>query len=193
MVRGESIQLRVVVPAERAGVRLDVVAAELFPDFSRARLQKWIRGGQLLLDGHPAKPTAKVWGGETLLLEADLRRPRVADYLGVDGSIGLTDVLIDRTVQQARQYIQWLIWHRGYHIGPTGLSVDDLAYDLIAELVSELDGEMLGRLRRALTELTDAADAPSSGATGDSNAILLAKVEFSTSCACAGRRWNRPA
>ena len=71
MVRGETIQLRVVVPAERAGARLDVVAAELFPDFSRARLQKWIRGGQLLLDGHPAKPTAKVWGGEALLLEAE--------------------------------------------------------------------------------------------------------------------------
>ena len=72
MVRGETIQLRAAVPAERAGARLDVVAAALYPDFSRARLQKWIRGGQLLLDGHPAKPTAKVWGGEILLLEAEV-------------------------------------------------------------------------------------------------------------------------
>ncbi|MDT8323373.1 MAG: hypothetical protein RRA94_04605 [Bacteroidota bacterium] len=70
-----------------------------------------------------------------------------------------TDVLIDRTVQQARKYIHWLIWHRGYQLGPTGLSVDDLAYDLIAELVSELDGEMLGRLRHAISELTEVSDA----------------------------------
>ena len=71
MVRGETIRLEASVPAERAGARFDVVAAELFPDYSRARLQKWIRGGHLLLDGHPAKPTAKVWGGETLMLEAE--------------------------------------------------------------------------------------------------------------------------
>lgn len=33
-------------------------------------------------------------GSRVLLMEADLRRPKVADYLGVDGSVGLTDVLI---------------------------------------------------------------------------------------------------
>lgn len=36
-------------------------------------------------------------GLKVLLVEADLRRPRVAEYLGVDGSVGLTDVLIGRT------------------------------------------------------------------------------------------------
>ena len=35
-------------------------------------------------------------GSKVLLVEADLRRPRIADYLGVDGSIGLTDILIGR-------------------------------------------------------------------------------------------------
>ena len=33
-------------------------------------------------------------GSKVLLVEADLRRPKAAEYLGVDGSIGLTDVLI---------------------------------------------------------------------------------------------------
>lgn len=33
-------------------------------------------------------------GSKVLLIEADLRRPKVAEYLGVDGSVGLTDVLI---------------------------------------------------------------------------------------------------
>jgi hypothetical protein len=88
-----------------------------------------------------------------------------------------TDALIDRTVRQARVYVQWLIWHRGYHIGPTGLSVEDLAYDLIAELVSELDGEMLGRLRRAVCELTEAADA-----AYDTESAFIAVVNRNVRC-----------
>lgn len=37
-------------------------------------------------------------GANVILVEADLRRPRLAHYLGVDGSVGLTDVLIGRAV-----------------------------------------------------------------------------------------------
>ncbi|SCL33206.1 protein-tyrosine kinase [Micromonospora rhizosphaerae] len=33
-------------------------------------------------------------GWRVLLIDADLRRPKVADYLGLDGGVGLTDVLI---------------------------------------------------------------------------------------------------
>lgn len=35
-------------------------------------------------------------GVRVILVEGDLRRPRVADYMGLDGSVGLTDVLIGR-------------------------------------------------------------------------------------------------
>jgi succinoglycan biosynthesis transport protein ExoP len=35
-------------------------------------------------------------GAQTLLIDGDLRRPKMADYLGVEGAIGLTDVLISR-------------------------------------------------------------------------------------------------
>ena len=35
-------------------------------------------------------------GDRVLLIDADLRRPKVADYLGIDGSVGLTTVLIGR-------------------------------------------------------------------------------------------------
>ncbi|GAA1421068.1 polysaccharide biosynthesis tyrosine autokinase [Agrococcus citreus] len=35
--------------------------------------------------------------GETVvLIDADLRKPRIAEYLGIDGAVGLTDVLIGR-------------------------------------------------------------------------------------------------
>jgi capsular exopolysaccharide synthesis family protein len=36
-------------------------------------------------------------GAKVLLIEADLRRPRVAQYLGLDGSVGLTSVLVGAT------------------------------------------------------------------------------------------------
>ena len=64
------IQLEARVPADHAGMRLDFVAAALFTEYSRARLQQWIRRGELLADGLPAKPTMKVWGGEVLRLHA---------------------------------------------------------------------------------------------------------------------------
>lgn len=38
--------------------------------------------------------TLALAGSKVLFLEGDLRRPKAADYLGVDGSVGLTDVLI---------------------------------------------------------------------------------------------------
>jgi capsular exopolysaccharide synthesis family protein len=35
-------------------------------------------------------------GTRVILVEGDLRRPRVADYMGLDGAVGLTDILIRR-------------------------------------------------------------------------------------------------
>ena len=57
-----------------AGKRLDQVAAILFPDFSRGRLQKWIRSGHLLLDGRPVKATYRINGNEILSLDAEAER-----------------------------------------------------------------------------------------------------------------------
>lgn len=55
---------------EHAGKRLDVVLAELFPQYSRSRLKLWIQDGQVLLDGQPSKPKVKVLGNEELQLTA---------------------------------------------------------------------------------------------------------------------------
>lgn len=35
-------------------------------------------------------------GSRVVLVDGDLRRPKVADYMGIEGSVGLTDVLIGR-------------------------------------------------------------------------------------------------
>lgn len=55
-----------------AGERLDQVAGQLWPDFSRARLQKWIRDGVLTLDGRRCKPSERLAGGEQLRLQVTL-------------------------------------------------------------------------------------------------------------------------
>ena len=58
------------IEARFYGQRLDQVAAQVFSGYSRARLQSWIKSGQLRVDGLPAKPKNKVYGGEILELNA---------------------------------------------------------------------------------------------------------------------------
>ena len=53
---------------EHAGKRLDVVLAELFPEYSRSRLKLWIEQGQVLVDGSTAKPKFRLAGDEELQL-----------------------------------------------------------------------------------------------------------------------------
>lgn len=62
------------IPLEMAGLRLDQVSAELFPDYSRSRIQQWIKGGKLRVDDAQAKAKQKVLGGEILSLEPELQQ-----------------------------------------------------------------------------------------------------------------------
>lgn len=55
-----------------SGLRLDQAAVELFPDYSRGRLQHWIKQGELTVNGEQAKPSQRVAGGETLSIESQL-------------------------------------------------------------------------------------------------------------------------
>jgi 23S rRNA pseudouridine1911/1915/1917 synthase len=66
----ERIRKRAVADAGSKGSRLDQAASRLFAEFSRARLQKWIRSGELTVDGRPARPTQRLAGGEVLRIDA---------------------------------------------------------------------------------------------------------------------------
>ena len=68
----ECLDLKAVVPMDLMGTRLDFTAAELFSDYSRSRLQTWIKSGALTVDGRTCRPKDKVLGGETLALKAEL-------------------------------------------------------------------------------------------------------------------------
>ena len=68
----ESIKLAAEVPPELNGERLDQAAARLFPDYSRSRLQTWIKTGELLVEGGQRRPRDKVNEGDALVVEARL-------------------------------------------------------------------------------------------------------------------------
>ncbi len=60
------------VPAEMGGMRADRIAAELFDEFSRATLSRWIQDGSLTVDGVAVKPKTRLTGGEQVSLSARL-------------------------------------------------------------------------------------------------------------------------
>jgi len=62
------------VGVEQAGRRLDQVLAEAFPEFSRSRLQAWIEGGHVRVDGGPRRARDKLRVGEEIRLEAIAER-----------------------------------------------------------------------------------------------------------------------
>src|SRR5690606_35951159 len=66
----QEIQLNRQVAEEHFGLRLDQAAAQVFPEYSRARLQDWIKEGLLTVNGQPGKAKDKVVGGEKLALQA---------------------------------------------------------------------------------------------------------------------------
>lgn len=59
------------IGAEFSGQRIDRAVAGMFPDYSRSRLQSWIRDGSLTLDGRCVMPKYRVAGGEIVRLEAE--------------------------------------------------------------------------------------------------------------------------
>ncbi|MDO9047992.1 MAG: 23S rRNA pseudouridine(1911/1915/1917) synthase RluD [Methylobacter sp.] len=59
------------VPFEMAGMRLDQVLAELFADYSRSKLQSWVKSGRVQVNGLTLKPRDKLVGGETIALDAE--------------------------------------------------------------------------------------------------------------------------
>lgn len=68
-----------VVPDASTGHRFDVVAAELFPGYSRSRLSEWIKSGHLLLDGAQVRPRDTVFGGQVMTLTAELEVQTLAE------------------------------------------------------------------------------------------------------------------
>lgn len=55
---------------ELAGLRLDQALAEIFPDYSRSRLQTWLKSGHIHIEGHNLQAKDRVQGSERVTLQA---------------------------------------------------------------------------------------------------------------------------
>jgi len=67
-----SIHLSVSIPEHLEGQRLDQALVELVPDYSRSRLQQWIRGGQVTLDDRVPRVRERVHCGDTVRIDAEM-------------------------------------------------------------------------------------------------------------------------
>jgi 23S rRNA pseudouridine1911/1915/1917 synthase len=59
------------LPAAVAGTRFDQALAAALPQYSRARLQRWISAGSALLDGRVVKTCRLLAGGESVRVQAE--------------------------------------------------------------------------------------------------------------------------
>ena len=78
---------RLVVPDDYAGLRLDQALVRLFPDYSRSRLQEWITGQLVKVNGEFATTKQKVWGGEKLEVMPQVHpseQPHLAEDIALD-------------------------------------------------------------------------------------------------------------
>ncbi|GIF03805.1 polysaccharide biosynthesis tyrosine autokinase [Actinoplanes siamensis] len=122
-------------------------------------------------------------GQRVLIMDADLRRPRVADYLGLEGSVGLTTVLagqasVDDVVQQYGERLFVL---------PSGFLPPNPSELLGSHLMAELLTDLRGRFDTIVVDcppLLPVTDAAVVAARAD-GALLLARAGKTTSAQVA--------
>lgn len=73
-----SLTRTVYMPISLVGERLDKALAQLFPEFSRSRLQSWIKMKRVLVDGLPVKVCKRVLLGEKIKLVPGLLPEQLA-------------------------------------------------------------------------------------------------------------------
>lgn len=67
----EDASVSLTIPADCAGLRLDQALVRLLPEYSRSRLQDWIKAGRVRVGGDAATSKQSVWGGEAVEVEPE--------------------------------------------------------------------------------------------------------------------------
>ncbi len=70
--------IRLEIPADCDGQRLDQALSTLLPDYSRSRLQTWIKEGHVKLNGAAVLPKHVVWMGDEVDVETQLEAQEIA-------------------------------------------------------------------------------------------------------------------
>jgi len=67
----KKINKKIKVLSSQSGLRVDMVVAKTFPEYSRSHIQKWIKEGDLTVDGNLAKPKKILKKGELIEINAE--------------------------------------------------------------------------------------------------------------------------
>ena len=85
------------VPAGVSPARLDAYIAQTLPEFSRSRVQRWIRAGNILIQGKPTEPAREIAAGEEIRITIPpeelsvLAEPLPIDILYEDAQVLIVD------------------------------------------------------------------------------------------------------
>jgi len=82
------------IPPSLAGRRLDQALCELFTDFSRSRLQSWIKNGSVRVDGAVLTPKHRILGGEQVVLLAEIEETSTVESQDIPLAISYEDEAI---------------------------------------------------------------------------------------------------
>jgi 23S rRNA pseudouridine1911/1915/1917 synthase len=69
----------IVTGPEDRGKRLDLLLHERLPEFTRSRLQSWIKEGRARIDGKPARPSSTIHGPSNIEFEPGVLPPLKAE------------------------------------------------------------------------------------------------------------------
>jgi len=140
------------LPSSAAGLRLDQALAAALPQYSRARLQRWIRDGAVHANGRPVRARDRVRGGEQLVVNAQF---------AAEGSVAAQPLPLDILYEDAALLVlnkpAGMVVHPGAGNREHTLQNALLAYDAAlarvprAGLVHRLDKDTSGVLLIART------------------------------------------
>ena len=169
------IEHEAIIPESAVGQRVDQALAQLFPDYSRSRLQQWLKAEQILVDGRPCRPRDRVLGGERVALRAEWSaeaavtpQPIALDVLHEDADILVVNkpagLVVHPGAGNPDQTLQNALLHRHPHLegiprcgivhridkDTSGLLVVALSLRAHTALVSQLQDKSVSREYDAL-------------------------------------------
>ena len=80
------IQLEIVIPEKFKGKRLDLALSKLFPEYSRSRIQSWIKAGEVEVNNLKYKQRNVVNSGDIIKINTTLKSidKHQAEHIGLD-------------------------------------------------------------------------------------------------------------
>jgi len=69
----DATRISLTISHDLGGLRLDVALQRMLPEHSRSRLQTWIKEGLVMVDAAATTSKTKVWGGEKVVVEVQVR------------------------------------------------------------------------------------------------------------------------